>query len=167
MPPRRKQGLVGEEFVEWFKGQLEIREDGCHIWTHGTNKLGYGMMKLPMEKKPGLTHRVALELKLGRQIGDGLCALHICDNPPCCNPEHLREGSQLDNVNDKVAKGRQSILQGEVHGSSKLTEDQVRDILRNTNTFTQEVLSEQYGVSRPTISDILRGKSWKHIPREN
>lgn len=167
MPPRRKQGLAGEEFAVWFKDQLEVREDGCWIWTHGTNRSGYGAVKLPAERKPGLTHRVALELKLGRPIGNGLCALHSCDNPPCCNPEHLREGTHGDNVVEKVEKGRQSKLQGENHGSSRLTEFQVREILRDANTSTQTIISERYHISRPTISDILRGKSWKHIPREN
>jgi hypothetical protein len=167
MPPRRKHGLTGEEFATWFNDQLEVREDGCHVWTHGKNRLGYGVVKLPGKKKPGLAHRVALELKLGREIGNGLCALHSCDNPPCCNPNHLREGTHVDNVNEKVGKGRQSILQGEAHGSSKLTDSQVRDIIRNANTYTQQRISELYNISRPTISDILRGKSWKHIPREN
>lgn len=167
MPPRRKQGLSGEEFATWFNGQLEAREDGCRIWIHGRNRAGYGTVKLPAKKKPGLAHRVALELKLGRAIGDGLCALHSCDNPPCCNPDHLTEGTHMDNVNDKVGKGRQSKLQGETHGSSKLTETQVMDILRDATMFTQQEMSDRYNVSRPTISDILRGKSWKHIPREN
>ncbi|WP_407069879.1 HNH endonuclease family protein, partial [Loigolactobacillus coryniformis] len=26
--------------------------------------------------------------------------LHHCDNPPCCNPEHLFAGSNLDNIYD-------------------------------------------------------------------
>ena len=167
MLERRKQGLLGEDFANWFNNQLETREDGCQVWTHGKNKAGYGVVKLPAMKKPGLAHRVALELKLGRPIGDGLCALHSCDNPQCCNPSHLREGTHADNVSDKVSKGRQSRLQGGTHGSSKLTEDQVREILRDGKTLPQQVMSERYDISRPTISDILRGKSWKHIPREN
>lgn len=153
--------------MEWFNNQLETGENGCQIWRLGRNKLGYGIVKLPIKKKPGLAHRVALEIKLGRPIGDGLCALHSCDNPPCCNPAHLREGTHVDNINEKVEKGRQSKLQGEIHGSSKLTEAQVRAILIDANTSTQKTISERYNISRPTISDIIRGKSWKHIPREN
>jgi hypothetical protein len=164
---RRIQSLSEEDFTKWFNDQLEIQENGCKIWTHGRNKAGYGIVKLPTVKGARLTHRVSLEMKIGRPIRHGLCVLHSCDNPPCCNPDHLREGTHKDNVNDKVVKGRQSKLQGEVHGSSKLTESQVRDIIKEANTNTQVVLSKRYNITRSTISDILRGKSWKHIPREN
>ncbi len=167
MSTRRRQNLSGDAFVEWFNNQLETKENGCRVWTRGVNKAGYGIVKLPMIMKPGLSHRVALEMKLGRAIGDGLCALHSCDNPPCCNQDHLHEGTHVDNVIEKVNRGRQSKLQGDAHGSSKLTEAHVRAILRDANTYTQQSMSELYNISRATISDIIRGKSWKHIPREN
>ena len=45
-------------------------------------------------------HRLALERELGRPIHPGLDVLHSCDRPACCNPEHLREGTDKDNRRD-------------------------------------------------------------------
>ena len=51
-------------------------------------------------------HRHALELTIGRVLEPGEVAMHSCDNPPCCNPAHLRAGTQGDNLRDMAAKGR-------------------------------------------------------------
>ena len=61
------------------------------------------------EPGPGLrVHRL-----LGRDgeeahgpIPDGLLVLHSCDNPSCVNPDHLRVGTQAENIQDRDAKGR-------------------------------------------------------------
>jgi hypothetical protein len=31
---------------------------------------------------------------------------HHCDNPPCCDIDHLFLGTNADNMADKIAKGR-------------------------------------------------------------
>jgi predicted XRE-type DNA-binding protein len=51
---------------------------------------------------------------------------------------------------------------GELNGSSKSTSEQVIEIkvLLNKNCLLQREISEMYGVSRATISDINTGKVW-------
>ena len=72
----------------------------CWPWTGPRHSAGYGLFRRQY------AHRLALESALGRPLGSGMEACHSCDNPPCCNPAHLFEGTHQDNVRDMAAKGR-------------------------------------------------------------
>ena len=37
---------------------------------------------------------------------EGKVVMHICDNPACFRYDHLRVGTQIDNIHDMFAKGR-------------------------------------------------------------
>ena len=82
-----------------------LSEDECWIWQDCTNQCGYGSVGL--NGKAHLAHRIAYELCVG-PIPEGLCVLHTCDRPACVNAAHLFLGTQVDNILDCVAKGRQS-----------------------------------------------------------
>lgn len=85
---------------------------------------------------------------------------HACDNPLCCNPDHLLTGTQQDNINDKVARGRQA--KGEAHGMSKLTTKQVERMraLRNCG-WTLARLASEFDTSQSNVSSICR-----HLTRQ-
>jgi len=136
-------------------------DDKCWIWKLSCNTNGYGYVRF--KGKNFTTHRLAFELFHKRKIIEGFYILHSCDNRKCCNPFHLREGTPKENMNDKVLKNRQS--RGETFRISKLTEIQVLEI-RNKyaeGNWTHTKLGTEYGVTRPTISSIIRRKTWNHI----
>lgn len=91
----------------WSKAR---KTDGCWVWLAGKDKDGYGNFSVGQRAtaRPVRAHRVAWELTHG-SIPDGLFVLHECDNPPCVRPDHLFLGTNQNNMDDMVAKGRGSI----------------------------------------------------------
>jgi hypothetical protein len=153
-----------KSWQERFWQKVDVRgPDECWPWTAGKLPAGYGLFNL--NSKMVLAHRLSLGLKLGRTISPGLYAIHSCDNPICVNPAHLREGTQAENMTDKVERGRQ--LWGEKHGRAKLTEADVRQIfeLRATG-LTQLEIAAEVGVDRSQVGCILRGDRWAHLKIE-
>jgi len=78
-------------------------DDACHPWTHSKNAGGYGHFT-----KHGYT-ALAHRLRYAMSEPDSVHAqvvMHLCDNPQCCNPRHLRAGSYSDNAQDMHTKGR-------------------------------------------------------------
>ena len=96
--------------------------DECWLWKAATNGQGYGAFSIGSRilhtKRAVLAHRQAWELTYG-PIPDGLCVLHHCDTPRCCNPSHLWLGSIAENNADMVAKGRDRKACGEASGIKK------------------------------------------------
>lgn len=135
------------------------KTDGCWLWTAWVNVWGYGGFYVGGADVGA--HRFSYELHKGK-IPKGLLVRHKCHNPSCVNPEHLVVGTQADNMNDCVKAGRQ--CKGETRPKAKLTEKQVVEIKSRVSmgAGTKE-LSEIYGVSKSTISNIKYGRRWKHI----
>lgn len=81
-----------------------LRADtGCIEWTGAVDGCGYGHLRV--DGRSYRAHRLAYEIQHG-PIPAGALICHKCDNPPCVNPDHLFAGSQLDNMRDMRAKGR-------------------------------------------------------------
>jgi hypothetical protein len=86
------------------------RSQGCWLWTGGANEHGYGRFQIGRSRDEAsveLAHRYSWRLATALDIPPGLCVLHLCDNPPCVNPDHLVLGTQAANVFDMVQKNRQ------------------------------------------------------------
>lgn len=133
-------------------------ESGCLLWTGCVDKDGYG--KIQVDGRSRRTHCVAWEEKNG-PIPIGKNVLHRCDRPPCILDSHLFLGTQSENVVDKIAKGRQARNRGELAGSVKLTSEQVLRI--RADKRSQSDISKDHGISRSTVSDVMRRKSWVHL----
>lgn len=101
---------------------------------------------------------------LGIKPGSGQYALHHCDQPLCIEPTHLYIGTQQDNVNDMMSRGRHGYGDnyGSAHPSSKLTGDQVREIKRRiAQGESQSSVAKDYPVGRSQIANIISCGSWK------
>lgn len=96
------------DFLERFWSKATPKGE-CMEWVETSRTWnGYGKFHITIGGKTRTfrAHRIAWELANGQEIPAGMWALHRCDNPPCVNPEHLFLGTQEDNEQDKVSKGR-------------------------------------------------------------
>ena len=132
----------------------------CWEWDGHCNEYGYGIFNWGRHIK---AHRFVFECYNGL-IPNNLFVCHKCDNPPCCNPEHLFLGTEQDNKNDMVQKNRQAF--GISNGMSKLNDEIVIEILEDIRigkyTTIQKICST-YSIAESSIRDILRRKLWKHV----
>jgi hypothetical protein len=127
----------------------------CWIWTGPLAHFGYGVYK----KKRA--HRIAFEMVHG-PIPPGVFILHSCDNPPCVNPAHLRMGTQRENMEDRADRGRKPTGEASrAWARSSLTPDDIRAI--RADPRSGGALAPTYGVSRATIGDIRRRRSWAWV----
>lgn len=143
-----------------------LRAEGeCLVFTGALDGGGYG--RLAMGGRWVGAHRLAWELQRG-PIPAPLFVLHHCDNPSCCNVEHLFLGTQRDNMRDMAAKGRASSQRnshkyaGEANGRSKLTEEDVAHIRATPRAYGSGVaLQRAFGVSKATIQRARDGSGWR------
>jgi predicted XRE-type DNA-binding protein len=75
--------------------------------------------------------------------------MHICDNPKCINPDHLKAGTFKENSQDMSRKGRA--------GAMKLPRS-VYPIIEEMLAagFFQADVAAMFDVTQPTISAIHR-----------
>jgi len=157
----RKYRMTRDELYEWVIQQLVVTETGCMEWHKQKDKDGYGRVKYMGQHMR--VHRFVLEMKLGKLLDTNVVTRHVCNNPPCSNPDHLLEGSAHDNVLDKVISGRCIGPRGELQWRSKLTSEQVIEIYKLKNIVPKTELARRYNVGRLCILKIHNGTNWKHV----
>lgn len=89
---------------EVFYTNFKKADNGCVEWLLSGTSQGYGRVRY--KGKKFLTHRLMWEFEKG-PIPEGMQVLHKCDNPSCANVDHLFLGTNQDNVDDKMMKGRE------------------------------------------------------------
>jgi len=142
-----------------LKDSIEITSSGCWEWKKSKHKQGYG--NFPYKRKCLLAHRVAWMLFNG-ELNEDILVLHKCDNPPCCNPEHLFLGTDYDNVKDSIFKGRFTRTRGETHFFSKLTDCEVAEIKKlHAAGIKQKDIANKFSIVRQTVRNIVTGRARK------
>lgn len=135
---------------------------GCWLWTGSTQNGGYGatFQNGRLRRAP----RVAYALAHG-PVPAGMFVCHHCDTPACINPDHLFLGSPKDNTADMYAKGRATSRPGESSPVALLTDAQVI-ALRQAAALGERThsLATRFGIARRTVSGILKGDRWTHLP---
>lgn len=161
----------------------------CWPWIGQKMIGGYGLFD---RRRDGIriarrAHRIAYECTKGK-IPDGLMLRHKCDNPPCCNPNHLIPGTAKDNSGDMIERrrhwtwqrperiprgknhwsaklGTSSLPHGENHSQAKLTRSKVREIrdIYAKGKMSQRALAKSFDVSQGLIWQIINNadKYWK------
>lgn len=153
--------ITETEKERFFAKVAEQNERGCMEWQAARNVKGYGQFSVGGRQR--VATRVAYELAKGH-VPDGMLVCHTCDNPPCCNPDHLFIGTAKENQADKARKGRCAPQKGSKNNNSRLHEESVkriRELHRSGVRVTD--LSRQFNVHQTTISKIVTGSTWNHI----
>ncbi len=144
-----------------FWSKVFIRsEKECWEWKAGRYYAGYG--KFHIDRVGYYAHRIAFTLTHKYDPKD-LRICHTCDNPPCCNPSHLFEGTMADNMLDKVLKGRArgNVNRGESVATSRLTNrqaDQIRKLY--LVGYRQHEIASMFQIAQTTVSGIVRHQTY-------
>lgn len=153
--------LDGDEERFWDKVD-KGDSDECWEWQGNQTKSGYGLFEYD-NKRVKATHYMITEIE--DENFDSEVVMHICDNPPCVNPNHLKQGTYKENTQDCINKGRRTQnAKGEGNGFSKLTKNQVIEIKsRLENGESREEIAKDFPVSKSHIRNIDHGRFWDHI----
>lgn len=149
--------MVSESLRSRLLAGYDVDDNGCWNWK-GATASGYGVIvlnrKVAAEHGVGRnyqTHRASYEIHHG-PIPEGHVVRHKCDNKLCLNPDHLEVGTQRENIQDAIDRGRMA---------SKLTEKDIEFI--RSSTLSQRRLGKLLGVSPTVIWHVRNGSKWRHV----
>ena len=121
----------------------------CWLWTACALPKGYG--KFGLHGKTVTAHRFQFFRHNGYLPP---VVRHTCDVPACVNPHHLLGGTQKENMQDQIARGRK------IRTHTVLTEPLVLWLVTQFPTRTDAELSAELGVSLTVVNHVRRGYSW-------
>lgn len=145
-----RKNVINDESV-FLKSFVVGEKDSCWNWQGSANNKGYGIFNL--NGVLWFAHRFSYKYYSG-EIG-GLFVCHSCDNPKCVNPNHLFLGTQADNMQDRVNKGR---------FKRKFDEAQIVGIrlLRSKGVPTNSI-AMSFCVSKSAIQRIVSKKTYLDV----
>lgn len=152
--PKSPIKTIKELFDESY---MPIPEAGCWLWTGSFFKYGYG--RININGKHFRAHRLSWIIHKG-QIPEGMRVCHKCDTPSCVNPDHLFIGTDQDNYDDAVKKGRIN-KNFENNPNAKLTWEKVEKIrILCRQGVLQKNIGKLFDVTQTAISSIGTYRTW-------
>lgn len=147
--------------ITWLHAHADYSGEDCLIWPfRSRNPQGYAYVGVG--RKPVGVHRMMCEIAHGPPPTKRMQAAHSCGTRDCVNPAHLRWATPKSNHADKVMHGTQP--RGEARVNSKLTNAAVVAIRQGAACgLLHRDLAGAFGVSRETIGNVVRRKTWKHV----
>ena len=147
-----------KDYAAKIAENITINANGCHEWTGYGLPTGYGRTRY--ENKMVLVHRLAWMLAKG-PIPKRKCVCHRCDNPKCCNVDHLFIGTHRQNMRDAIKKGRMDKAFGILAAISphrrktKITDAMVDEIRSSSESSAS--LAKRFGCTYTNVYLIRRG----------
>lgn len=138
------------EKYEWLSAVTSEDGSGCRDWPWAVSAKGYGRIYWSGGAK--LVGHVVLELTGRPRPSRAHHQLHSCDRPSCAAPWHLRWGTNAENRQESIERGRHR---------TKLTAEQVLEIY--TAWGKQRDIAARYGVSQRAVWGIKNGHTWTRV----
>lgn len=147
---------TGREYSKFYKAKVRVlRKDPD----------GYLVVTLTHQDRPSrivFVHRIIARTFHGKPPTRKHQVLHLDDDPQNNKPSNLRWGTCKQNMEDKVAKGRQA--RGSSNGAAVLDENEVQQIAKLIRGgLANYKIAERFSVSGATVGNIARGRQWSHV----
>jgi len=162
----QRKSTTTETHLQYLIRIVKTRDDNeCWYWPFGKTGNRYGAVVTPKPHRKQLkAHKLAFKIRYGHWPKP--CGLHKCDNHPCFNPRHIFEGTNKDNTEDMIRKGRQAPPRyGVANNLAKVNPEIVKMIRQEYSAggITQHKLGEKYGISQNAVHAMIARKSWANV----
>lgn len=135
---------------------VKIKANGCYEAI--TKSLRKGYPTLNIGGKTVSAHRHVYAKTHNVVLHPTVIIKHRCDNRLCINPAHLEAGTKQENNQEAWDRGRR-----EPRRYTRLAPDVVRAIRREPRSVSHATVAEKYGVSRPSVIDIRKFKTYQDV----
>ena len=127
----------------------------CWIWTANRHPKGYGKFSINGKSTPA--HHYSYS-QINGPVPKGLDLMHLCDNPPCVNPDHLRPGTRSENMRHAVEVGR-------CLGANTVLNPNRALLIKNLykSGIRPKQISVALGIHIQTVCNVTSGHRWKNV----
>jgi hypothetical protein len=158
----KQSGSRSQRFRDRLFSRTRKLRTGCVVYMGCVHPDG-GYGSISFEGRRYQTHRASWEIAHG-PIPEGMIVRHACDVPSCVNVAHLRLGRTVDNIRDKVMRGRARGATGPANANCKLSTEQVAQIratyvpgTRKGSGTSVSDLALQFGITPQYVNQLGRG----------